>query len=335
MQRMTLRAAINRSLSRVTGFEIRRVRQVTTGLITSHPISAKPSNTQRSFAMKPAAVSVAKKHAAQVRTDPGDRHIRSTFFDRYPAFYQTSETAPYQSRLNLRHDAIFEQNREVFDGARVLDIASHDGRWSFAALQTGAAHVVGVEPRTELVEAARSTLGQYVDDPTRYQFIQGDIFDVLQKERLDIDVVLCLGFLYHTLRYGELLSGLRALNPKHLIIDTTIFHESSGRVIKLDLDYADMQRDAVRDGYSHGDFILVGSPSLPGLELMLNAYDFKIDRLSDWEGIIRDNPDASGVKGDYGIGRRITVLASSSQIPRAKLPLRGYIPTDDAASAPR
>ena len=110
---MTLRAAINRSLSRVTGFEIRRVRQVTTGLITSHPISAKPSNTQRSFAMKPAAVSVAKKHAAQVRSDPGDRHIRSTFFDRYPAFYQTSETAPYQSRLNLRHDAIFEQNREV------------------------------------------------------------------------------------------------------------------------------------------------------------------------------------------------------------------------------
>ncbi len=217
----------------------------------------------------------------------------------------------------------------------MLDIASHDGRWSFAALQTGAAHVVGVEPRTELVEAARSTLGQYVDDPTRYQFIQGDIFDVLQKERLDIDVVLCLGFLYHTLRYGELLSGLRALNPKHLIIDTTIFHESSGRVIKLDLDYEDMQRDAVRDGYSHGDFILVGSPSLPGLELMLNAYDFKIDRLSDWEGIIRDNPDASGVKGDYGIGRRITVLASSSQIPRAKLPLRGYIPTDDAASAPR
>jgi len=51
-----------------------------------------------------------------------------------------------------------EQNREVFAGARVLDIASHDGRWSLAALESGAAHVIGVAPRAEVGANGRETL---------------------------------------------------------------------------------------------------------------------------------------------------------------------------------
>jgi len=87
-------------------------------------------------------------------SDPGSRVVTAGFFDQYPRFYDTSETFAYPSRLNLRHEAIFGENTDIFEGRRVLDIASHDGRWSFAALQAGAASVVGIEGRPELVASA-------------------------------------------------------------------------------------------------------------------------------------------------------------------------------------
>jgi predicted RNA methylase len=36
-------------------------------------------------------------------------------------------------------------------GARVLDLASHDGRWSYAFAGVGAASVVGIEGRQEMI----------------------------------------------------------------------------------------------------------------------------------------------------------------------------------------
>lgn len=48
------------------------------------------------------------------------------FFDAYPRFYETSQTRAPQGQINLRYEAIFAQNADVFEDARVLDIASHD-----------------------------------------------------------------------------------------------------------------------------------------------------------------------------------------------------------------
>ena len=69
------------------------------------------------------------------------------FAEDYPRFMEVSELKPKPDRLNERYEAMFARNRDIFDGARVLDLASHDGRYSFAALKTGAAHVTGVEVR--------------------------------------------------------------------------------------------------------------------------------------------------------------------------------------------
>ena len=142
------------------------------------------------------------------------------FFDDYPRFYETSRTAASTGRLNLRYDAIFGQNRDIFAGAKVLDIASHDGRWSLAALACGAESVIGIEARPELAAHAAENLERYGFGTERYSFITGDINQVFDKQSFDVDVVLCLGFLYHTLRYNELLSGIRRANPRHVLIDT-------------------------------------------------------------------------------------------------------------------
>jgi len=60
------------------------------------------------------------------------------FFDTYPQFYRTSNTAARPDRLNDRYRAIIDFNRGIIQGSTILDIASHDGRWSFAAIKSGA-----------------------------------------------------------------------------------------------------------------------------------------------------------------------------------------------------
>ena len=60
------------------------------------------------------------------------------FFDDYPNFFQTSKTVEHPNHLNGRFKAIIESNLNIIKNSSILDIASHDGRWSFAALKNGA-----------------------------------------------------------------------------------------------------------------------------------------------------------------------------------------------------
>ena len=148
----------------------------------------------------------------------GDRCSPRTTHD----LWKSSELIPKPHRLNVTHQALFASNRDIFDGARVLDLASHDGRYSFAALKTGAAHVTGVEVRQGRIHKAQETFAFYGQDPATYTFVCGDVFEVLAREEFDVDVVLCLGYLYHTYRHTELMYRLHNLAPKDLIVDTMV-----------------------------------------------------------------------------------------------------------------
>jgi hypothetical protein len=237
---------------------------------------------------------------------PGSRVVDSGFFDRYPRFFETSETATHPGRLNLRHHAMFGDNLDIFAGARVLDLASHDGRWSFAALRAGAASVVGIEGRPELVDAANDTFEHYAADRARYRFVADDLFHALAQEQGEFDVVLCLGFLYHTLRYNELFAGIRKFDPKHLIIDTQVV---AGRdpMIRLRVERAALQRNAIADDFSHDGRVLTGRPTHSGLKMMARAYGFELVRYSDWSGLLRDNTESSRGYEAYASGERVTV----------------------------
>jgi methyltransferase family protein len=243
-------------------------------------------------------------------SEPGSRVVLSGFFDQYPRFYETSETSTHPGRLNLRHQAMFGDNLDVFAGAKVLDIASHDGRWSFAALQAGAASVVGIEGRPELVDNARETFAHYGVDPARYRFVAGDVFHALAEEQDEYDVVLCLGFLYHTLRYNELFALIRRLNPRHLIIDTQVA-KGEHTVIRLRVEHAVLQSNSIADDFSHDGRVLTGRPTLNGLELIVDAYGFELERYSDWAGLLRDNTESAEHYGAYATGARVTARCRS------------------------
>ncbi len=254
---------------------------------------------------------------------PGNRRARQgahhaalrveSFFAAYPRFLETSETSAELGRLDLRYHAIFRENADVFRGARVLDIASHDGRWSFAALATGAAHVTGIEARPELVAAASDNLAHYGVDPSRYRFLAGDVFDALAGETLDVDVVLCLGYLYHTLRYNELLRRIRDLHPTWVIVDTAV-SRAKGPLVRLVVENTERQGNAAVDRWSWNERALVGWPTVDAVKLMLDSYDFPVDGRTRWRALVKANPHLSGVE-DYGTGRRITVRARSRSQP--------------------
>ena len=55
------------------------------------------------------------------------------FFSTHSRFFESSVVGSWPERLDARYEAIVTPNKDAFTGARVLDLASHDGRWSFAA----------------------------------------------------------------------------------------------------------------------------------------------------------------------------------------------------------
>lgn len=228
------------------------------------------------------------------------------FFDDHPLFLETSETAASVARLNLRHQAIIEANQDILEGARVLDLASHDGRWSFAALKAGAAHVTGVEARAELVDNADKTFAHYGIDPSRYEFVAGDMFDVLDTKRFDVDVVLCLGFVYHTLRYPELFHGMVRNDPKHCVIDTKVT-KSDEPVVSLLTNRTNVQSNAAEEKYASNGKVIAGWPSVPALEMMLDVYGMDVEDRFDWRSLSARNKGETPRIGDYRRGNRVTL----------------------------
>ncbi len=225
------------------------------------------------------------------------------FFDEHPRFLETSTTANGVKRLNARHEALIESNRDILQGARVLDIASHDGRWSMAALKAGAAHVTGIEARPELVEHANQTLATYGADEGSYRFIARDVYAALAEEDFEVDVIQCFGFLYHTLRFPEFFSRLRRLEPKYLIMDTRVANEK-GKIIRILSNEATRQAHAAVDDFTEGTKTLVGWPSPAALRLMLKVYGFNVDSRYNWSEA--GGREADNLLGKYRTGDRVT-----------------------------
>ena len=249
------------------------------------------------------------------------------FADDYPRFIEVSELTPeldpqdqrkrhrsaieQRNRMNERYDALFASNRDIFDGARVLDLASHDGRFSMAALKAGAAHVTGVEVRQSLVDKAQETFAFYGQDPETYRFVCGDLFEVLTREEFDVDVVVCAGYLYHTYRHTELMYRLHNLAPRHLIMDTMVTPDTEPTLKLVREPNAEDIRSAAQDAWSV-DRVLVLRPSVPALQMLLRNYDFEIESMYDWKRRLADRPPMPGLDG-YATGKRVTLRCRSRQ----------------------
>jgi ubiquinone/menaquinone biosynthesis C-methylase UbiE len=230
------------------------------------------------------------------------------FFDAYPRFFSTSETAAERDRLNQRYRAMIESNADVIAGRRAIDIASHDGRWSFAASKAGAQYMLGLEARQHLVDAARENMREYGIATGSVEFRQADV--MVELDRLEpgrFQTVFCFGFLYHTIDHMELFRKIARLKPSSLIIDTAI---STHPGCLIEVDEEGVEHESAGAIGEPGDLkhTVIGRPTKCALELMLKAAGFRPIRYYNWRN--------AGIKRwddlkDYYLESRITLTAGA------------------------
>ncbi|MGA2792116.1 MAG: methyltransferase domain-containing protein [Roseiarcus sp.] len=213
-------------------------------------------------------------------------------------------------RLRHRYETIFSRNRELFKGARVLDLMSSSGFWSLAALDAGAAHVVGVEASPAPIEAAKKTFGEYGVNSGSYRFINSEIPAALRKfEPKAFDVILCHGFLEQS-DPRFFFQQLSRLQPKHVVLDTRIV-QGKGPIVRLRLRSGDEARQKAPERYR--SILSIPNHDLitffcDYFQLRWRLIDWKATGITDWTGI-----------GDYEQDRRRTyVLERAAADPAAR-----------------
>jgi hypothetical protein len=219
---------------------------------------------------------------------------------------ETSQTAAVPERLNQRYSVLVNNNRDLIAGKRILDLASHDGRWSLAALDAGATHVTGIEARPHLVENARDNCLAYAIDPARFHFIQGDVFDVLRNQVFEkIDTVFCFGFFYHVAHHVELIALIDRLSPKAVIVDTAISPADGCSMDWIHEDVAN-EPNIASDRHTRKGRGLVGIPTRAAVALLWSHFGYDVSEL-DWGPYLKESA-AAGID-DYLANKRASFRA--------------------------
>ncbi|MCG6902279.1 MAG: class I SAM-dependent methyltransferase [Rhodobacter sp.] len=203
--------------------------------------------------------------------------------------------AGQRNRLNTRHRAFIEPVADRIRDARLLDLASHDGRWSLAALRAGAAHVTGIEVRQDLIDRAPRILSR--DEQARTRFIQGDVFEVMPQllaagDRFD--VIFCLGLFYHVMDHDRMLRQMLAFRPRLVVFDSTLA-ASDQPMILVGQENTDSHLNAA-PGQHAGNRATIGFVSRPALNIMCRNYGYGVDYV-DWEAL--DLPDTAKLDGYF------------------------------------
>ena len=196
-------------------------------------------------------------------------------------------------RLDRRQRFIIEPHLHDLRGTRVLDLGSHDGRWPYAFALAGAREVIGIEGRAEMI----AEFDAYPDGPAkkRVTMMHGDIQDELPRRVAageTYDIVSVLGLFYHITTHYVLLTQIRALRPKLILIDG-LFLNDADPVIRLVAEDPTRHMNTL-PAYPDQAVTLKGVPSRGATEMMAENLGYRCTWL-DWDELPleerRDVPD--------------------------------------------
>lgn len=123
--------------------------------------------------------------------------------------------------LNGRVDNLLARHTDVIQGCRVLDLASHMGTLSYAALQLGARHVHGVDTEEAMIQKGKDLFQRMKISPEAYRFEVIDVFEFLEACESDsFDTILCCGLLYYVMEPFRLLKLMERVARKSILLDT-------------------------------------------------------------------------------------------------------------------
>jgi 2-polyprenyl-3-methyl-5-hydroxy-6-metoxy-1,4-benzoquinol methylase len=229
-----------------------------------------------------------KEHAAKSERAPP--HI----FDRFDAIEGKVLGPPAAKRLRHRYETVIARNRALLKNARVLDLRSGDGRWSYAAIEAGASQVVGVESKQDAVEAATKAFRKIGVKPTAYRFVNAKLFAALRDFSPNtFDVVMCRDVSTDPHFFFKCLWRLR---PKHVILDTRIDGRKEPTAI-FKLNKPD--KAGAKGQKQSGSLVAIPSEAL--LKGLCECFGFRCRAIDE-----RDVPDEAGDRD--GARRRIYML---------------------------
>jgi hypothetical protein len=205
-------------------------------------------------------------------------------FDFLPSIDKSYDAAAVK-RMGLRHRFIIDAFRSDIEGADVLDLASHDGRWCHAFAEAGAKSVVGIEGRPALVQ--RFAKFPQTPNTPKIDLYCGDLFDFIERqirEGRTYDIVGVLGIFYHITEHYRLLRLIQQLQPKLLLIDS-LFATGPGSFVNVYFEDPDKTVNATAS-VEKGQ-VAVGVPSRPALEGMAKCLDYAVEWVS-WDPVPGD-----------------------------------------------
>ena len=212
------------------------------------------------------------------------------------------------NRFNWRSELLLARNRDLIEGAKVLDLACNTGRLSYPCLALGAARVVGVEARGSLIEQGRIAL-KGCGHESRMEWVQSDVFAYLEATpEHAFDVILCFGFLYHTTRQVEFFRQIARIRPKHVIVDTSVAQHYLWYGRRAFLRKPPALHVTIEDSTKTSDTTdpdgIAFWPTVSFLEWMFERIGYKASpiryrgEVDQWDGM-----------QDYRKGRRVSYLA--------------------------
>jgi len=223
-----------------------------------------------------------------------------------------NNSSPVKSFIGINRsrqlfNGIIEQQRQLFDDARVLEFPSGDGRWGLAALEAGASRFVGIEPvQRQLAKAARTFAG-YGISPDLYRFVDAEIYPALRRfQPGSFDLILCLKS-FEDLDIVRVFHELQRLRPKFVLLDTAVAAAARGPVLRFAL------RRPAAGPANHlrpatGSDNLICKPSHGLIALLCEVFGFHY-RAIDWRAM--GITDWTGLH-DYERGQRRTYLLERS-----------------------
>lgn len=138
----------------------------------------------------------------------------------FKAVNSFSDQAPHH---RIRAKTIFSAESLVAVKNRtILEIGPHDGWFSRAMLDLGAAKVHAVEFDSAVVERLNRCFAPEIASG-RMIVTNADIHhELFRLSPGSCDTIVCAGFLYHTPHFFWILEGMAYLDPEHIFVETSV-----------------------------------------------------------------------------------------------------------------
>ncbi|MBC8283145.1 MAG: class I SAM-dependent methyltransferase [Nitrospinae bacterium] len=213
---------------------------------------------------------------------------------------------PYHPEcLNARLDLLLTQNHKFIKGKKILDVGSHMGTFAYAALESGADFIHGIDTEEKMVLLGRDLFQELNVAKEKYSMAVCDALQYLESVEEDsFDTVLCLGILYYTTEPYRLLKLMLRAAKETVILDTftaayaaiqgkdapQVYKNITEETLKLPILLTALTQPEKKDytlphsfDYNSKDLSLITLPSEELLEIWFQSLNANFKKL-DWSG---------------------------------------------------